>query len=202
MLCSSAVLPRAKIIQGLFLLIFSFLPRSGISASLHGRSAQHNYSSASQKELVTQRAWITRQYWISNMVNKKTSRMEIPICQTPESHKSGIEYLLGATNMMWMLLIQDCLGYRGTAGITELDVLFGVISEIWAFFQKWPISGFDFWRANPLLWNIEMQEHIEQGIWYSRWLNNAKNITGLKRSWSDMYRTRLEVDLGPVFVIS
>lgn len=53
MLCSNAVLPKAKIIQGLFLLIFSFLPRSGISAILHHRSAEYNYGSASQEELAT-----------------------------------------------------------------------------------------------------------------------------------------------------
>lgn len=51
MQCGAAVqlvLPQAKIIQGLFLLIFSFLPRSGILAIQQRKSAEHNYGSASE----------------------------------------------------------------------------------------------------------------------------------------------------------
>lgn len=109
MQCSSAVLPQAKIILGLFLLIFSFLPRSGISAILHHRSAEHNYGRASE-ELATSRAWITRQYWISNMVNKILVGWKSQYAKP--WRKWGLGDLWGLRNMLWMLLIQDCLGNR------------------------------------------------------------------------------------------
>lgn len=109
-LCCSAVLPQAKIIQGLFLLIYSFLAQSGISAT---RDVLNTIRAVpSRRSRPHTGAWITRPYWISNMVNKTPVGWKSQYAK-PQGHwNSGLEDLWRLTNM-WRLLIQHYQGNHG-----------------------------------------------------------------------------------------